>query len=128
MPNNEGLEAFGGFLEKLDRKTRERLQVARDVTNEMLPSASLEYNWATGGGVPRGAITTLYGNYSSPKTALVLESLGQLQKKRQVCAVIDSEHTFDKVWAQRLGVDVDRLFLIRKKSFGAIVDEVVPLI
>ena len=116
------------FLEKLDPKTRKRFKTARETKSEVLPSASLEFNWAVGGGFPRGAITTIYGNYSSSKTALTLETIGRLQKEGKICAFIDSEKSFKNDWAAKLGVDLDKLLLIRKASYGAIVDEVVPLI
>jgi recombination protein RecA len=122
---NENLDAF---LEKLDPKTRKRFKMAQEVSNEKLPSASLEFNWATGGGFPRGAITTLYGNYSSTKTALVLATIGQLQKDGRICVFVDSEKTFRKDWAANLGVDLKSLILIQKKSYGAIVDEINPLL
>lgn len=102
--------------------------MAQDVENHKLPTASLELNDALGGGLPRAAISTIYGNFSSTKTALMLETIGRLQKQGQICAFIDAEATYDKAWAARLGVDNDNLILIRKRSFGAIVDEVVPLI
>jgi recombination protein RecA len=116
------------LLEKLDPKTRKRFKMAQESSIEMLPSASLELNDATGGGFPRGAITTVYGNYSSTKTAVVLQTIGRLQKRGLVCAFVDAESTYDKNWAARLGVDNEKLILIRKKSFGAIFDEVRPLL
>jgi recombination protein RecA len=116
------------LLEKLDPKTRKRFKMAQESSIEMLPSASLELNDATGGGFPRGAISTVYGNYSSTKTAVLLQTIGRLQRRGLVCAFIDAESTYDKNWAARLGVDNEKLILIRKKSFGAIFDEVRPLL
>jgi recombination protein RecA len=121
-------DTMDAFLEKLDPKTRKRFKMAQEVTTEMLPSASLEFNWATGGGFPRGAITTVYGNYSSSKTALTLATIANLQKMGLNCAFIDAEKSFKKDWAVKLGVDLDKLILIRKASYGAIVDEIVPLL
>jgi recombination protein RecA len=121
-------ESMLAFLEKLDPKTRKRFQMAQDVNTEMLPSASLELNWATGGGFPRGAITTIYGNYSASKTALCLATIGKLQKLGYVCAFVDAEKSFKREWAIKLGVDVESLILVQKASFGAIVDEIRPLI
>lgn len=122
--NNNLLE----FLERLDPKTRKRFKMAHEVSTEMLPTASLEVNYATGGGFPRGAITTVYGSYSSTKTALCLSTIGVLQKQGLVCAFIDAENTYDKEWAARLGVNNEQLILIRKRSFGAIIDEINPLL
>lgn len=121
-------DALTALLEKLDPKTRKRFKMAQEVTTEMLPSASLEYNWATGGGFPRGAITTVYGNYSASKTALTLATIGRLQEQGYTCAFIDAEKAFKKDWAAKLGVNLDELILVQKASFGAIVDEVRPLV
>jgi len=116
------------LLEKLDPKTRKRFKMAQESNIEMLPSASLELNDATGGGFPRGAISTVFGNFSSSKTAMLLQTIGRLQRRGLTCAFIDAEGTYDKNWATRLGVDNEKLILIRKKSFGAIFDEVRPLL
>lgn len=120
-----GLEEL---LAKLDPKTRKRFQTASNVSKEFLPTASLELNEALGGGFPRSQISTIFGNYSSSKTAMTLETIGRLQKTGLTCAFVDAEGTYDKEWATRLGVDNDSLILVRKKSFGAITDEIVPLL
>lgn len=114
------------FLEKLDPKTRKRVKMASETFTEMLPSASLEFNWATGGGFPRGNISTVFGNYSSSKTALVLQTIALLQKQGLICGFISAEAKFDKAWAARLGVDTEKLIIVEQKSFGAIIDEITP--
>lgn len=121
----ENLEAF---LEKLDPKTRKRFKVAQDVHKEVLPTASLVIDYCTSGGFPRDAITTVYGNNSSGKTAAILQTIGILQKLGYVCAFVDAEGTYDAGWGRRLGVDNSTLLLIRKRSFGAITDEIIPLL
>lgn len=114
------------FLEKLDPKTRKRLKMAAEVEKEVLPTSSLVIDYCTSGGFPRAAITTVYGNNSSGKTAMVLATIGILQKLGHICAFVDAEGTYDKAWGARLGVDNDALILITKRSFGAITDEVIP--
>lgn len=116
------------FLAKLDPKTRKRFQVASNVEKELLPTSSLVVDYCTSGGFPRGAITTVFGNNSSGKTAMILQTIGLLQKMGNVCAFVDAEGTYDKAWGARLGVDNDQLILISKRSFGAITDEVIPLL
>jgi recombination protein RecA len=73
-------------------------------------------------------MTLLYGNTSSGKSLLMLQSIGQWQKQGLICAYVDAEGTFSADFAERLGVDTDQLILIQKKSFGAVTDEVVPLL
>jgi recombination protein RecA len=51
-----------------------------------------------------------------------------MQADGKICAFVDAENTYDKEWATRLGVDNDSLILIRRRSAGAIGDQLAPLI
>jgi recombination protein RecA len=119
---------INSFLEKLDKKTRDRFKLAREITNDFLPSSSLTANYVMGGGFPRAALTTVYGNYSAGKSGLLLESVGTMQKAGAVCAWVDVENSFRADWAAKLGVDIDSLIVIRQRGAGAIADGVAPLI
>jgi RecA/RadA recombinase len=116
------------FLEKLDPKTRKRIQTAQNTETIRLPLASVGLTDALGGGIGAGRVTTVFGNTSAGKSVLMQQSIGQWQEQGLICAYGDSEMTFDKKWAARLGVDNDELILIQKRSVGAMTDEVVPLI
>lgn len=121
-------EAISEFLERLDPKTRKQFKTAQEVTKERLATSSLTINALTGGGLPRGSITTVHGNPSSGKTGMMLESIGKLQADGKSCAFVDVENTFDREWAERLGVDTRSLILIQKRSAGSIADQVGDLI
>ncbi len=64
-----------------------------------------------GGGIPRGRITELYGDYSSLKSYVALRCVAETQAAGGVCAYIDTEHAFDAGWATSLGVQVGDLIL-----------------
>jgi recombination protein RecA len=69
------------------------------------------------GGLPRGRVIEIYGPESSGKTTLAIHVIAEAQKKGGMCAIIDAEHAFDSIYAQKLGVDIDNL-LISQPDYG----------
>ena len=63
------------------------------------------------GGVPRGRITEIYGPESSGKTTLSLHVAAEAQKAGGICAFIDMEHALDPLYAQKIGVDIQQLYV-----------------
>ena len=79
---------------------------------DVIPTGSIGLNAALGvGGYPRGRIIEIYGPESSGKTTLALHAIAEAQKMGGVAAFIDAEHAFDRFYAQKLGVDVDNLWI-----------------
>lgn len=79
---------------------------------EVIPTGSLTLDLALGiGGYPKGRVVEIYGPESSGKTTLAIHAIAQAQKKGGICAIIDAEHAFDKLYAQQLGVDVENLLI-----------------
>lgn len=107
---------FQDFLNNLDPKDQKKLKVASTVKNEKIPVASRRLTIALAGGIPRGRITTIYGNYSAGKTMLCLQSIALWQQMGLICGFIDCERTFDAEFAQRLGVNTDELVFDGSKS------------
>lgn len=78
----------------------------------IIPTGSLALDIALGvGGVPRGRIVEIYGPESSGKTTLALHVIAEAQRNGGVAAFIDAEHALDPVYAKRLGVNTDELFI-----------------
>ena len=79
---------------------------------ETIPTGSIALDYALGvGGYPRGRIIEIYGPESSGKTTLALHAIAETQKAGGIAAFIDAEHAFDRFYAQKLGVDVDNLWI-----------------
>jgi recombination protein RecA len=77
-----------------------------------ISSGSLALDMALGvGGLPCGRITEIYGPESAGKTTLCLHVIAEAQKKGGICAFIDMEHALDSVYAARIGIDADRLYI-----------------
>ncbi|MBR4365475.1 MAG: recombinase RecA [Bacteroidaceae bacterium] len=79
---------------------------------EVISSGSIGLNAALGvGGYPRGRIIEIYGPESSGKTTLAIHAIAEAQKQGGTAAFIDAEHAFDRFYAEKLGVDVNNLWM-----------------
>jgi len=77
-----------------------------------ISSGSLGLDIALGvGGFPRGRVIEIYGPESSGKTTLALHTIAEAQKKGGIAAFVDAEHAFDKIYAEKLGIDLDNLLV-----------------
>ncbi len=79
---------------------------------EVIPTGSIGLNHALGvGGYPRGRIIEIFGPESSGKTTLTIHAIAEAQKAGGIAAFIDAEHAFDPTYAQKLGVNLDELYI-----------------
>ena len=79
---------------------------------EVIPTGSIGLNAALGvGGYPKGRIIEIFGPESSGKTTLAIHAIAECQKAGGVAAFIDAEHAFDRFYAEKLGVDIDNLYM-----------------
>ena len=79
---------------------------------EVIPTGSLQLDFALGvGGLPKGRIVEIYGPESSGKTTVALHCVAEAQKMGGTAAFIDAEHALDPVYAEKLGVDIDELYV-----------------
>ena len=78
-----------------------------------IPFSSPRLNYMTYGGMPVGRIIEFAGEEGGGKTTTALDLVAHAQKMfpdKQVLYV-DIERTLDAEWAEKLGVDIDRLIL-----------------
>ena len=79
---------------------------------DVIPTGSIGLDFALGvGGYPRGRIIEIYGPESSGKTTLAIHAIAEAQKLGGIAAIIDAEHAFDRFYAEKLGVDVNNLWI-----------------
>jgi len=79
---------------------------------DVIPSGSISLNAALGvGGYPKGRIIEIFGPESSGKTTLAIHAIAECQKQGGIAAFIDAEHAFDRFYAEKLGVDMTRLWI-----------------
>jgi recombination protein RecA len=79
---------------------------------KVIPSGSIGVDLALGvGGYPRGRVIEIYGPEASGKTTLAIHAIAEAQKAGGIAAFIDAEHAFDRFYAQKLGVDIENLYI-----------------
>lgn len=85
---------------------------AASMNVETVPTGALSLDIALGlGGIPRGRVIEVYGPESSGKTTVALHMIAQSQKQGGIAGFIDAEHALDPVYAKKIGVDIDNLYI-----------------
>jgi recombination protein RecA len=84
-----------------------------------IPTGLFPLDLALAGGFPRGKISIIFGPESSSKTNIALLAIASHQRMfpDKLCVLFDVENGFDPVWAEKLGIVVDKLVVI-KPSYG----------
>ena len=115
-PQSEKLKALQAAMSKIEKDFGKGSIMKlgdESVENvEVIPTGSIGLNAALGvGGYPRGRIIEIYGPESSGKTTLAIHAIAEAQKQGGIAAFIDAEHAFDRFYAEKLGVDVNNLWI-----------------
>lgn len=88
---------------------------------QKIPFSSCRLNYMTYGGIPIGRIAEFFGTDGSGKTTTAIDIAGQAQKlfSDKKVLFVDIEHTFDPVWATKLGLNCDDIIYLDPDSMGA---------
>ena len=96
---------------------------------EVIPTGSLQLDFALGvGGLPKGRIVEIYGPESSGKTTLALHCIAEAQKQGGTAAFIDAEHALDPVYASKVGVDINELYVSQPDNGEQALDIIEALV
>ncbi len=96
---------------------------------EVISTGCLTLDVALGiGGMPRGRMVEIYGPESSGKTTVALHVVAEAQKMGGVAAFVDAEHALDPVYAKKLGVNLDELYVSQPDSGEQALDIVDALV
>ncbi len=115
--NSDKMKALDAVLLQIEKQYGKGsiMRLGDDAGNteiEVIPSGCLTLDLALGiGGFPRGRIIEIYGPESSGKTTVALHAIAEAQKMGGVAAFIDAEHALDPVYAKKLGVNLDELYV-----------------
>lgn len=83
-----------------------------DKSVEAVTTGTLSVDLALGvGGLPKGRIIEVYGPESGGKTTFTLHVIAQVQKQGGIAAFVDAEHALDPAYAQKLGVNINELYV-----------------
>ncbi len=110
------LKALQLTIDKLDKTygkgTVMKLSDESIINIPAISTGSLGLDMALGiGGIPRGRVIEIYGPESSGKTTLAMHCIAEAQKEGGIAAFIDAEHAFDKLYAEKLGIDTENLLI-----------------
>ncbi|KAL9277776.1 putative ATP diphosphatase [Arabidopsis thaliana] len=105
-------------LEQLDKKYGKGATVMGDtvIKTERRKTGSLGLDIITGGGYGRGRMVEVYAPESSGKTTLAIHAMVESQKVGGVVAVVDTEHAFDRSYAEALGLDMSKVIFSQPSS------------
>ena len=114
--NTDKLKALRAAMDKIEKNYGKGSIMKLGDENiediEVIPTGSIALNAALGvGGYPKGRIVEIYGPESSGKTTIAIHAIAEAQKKGGIAAFIDAEHAFDRFYAEKLGVDVENLWI-----------------
>jgi len=115
-------------LAKLNPKLRKSVMSGDEMPKtEYATTPSFGLNRALNGGLPYGRQVLIWGSKSSAKSSLCLQMIGEAQKENKICAWIDAEMSYDKTWAEKLGVDTSKLIVSQARTINEMVDVGVQL-
>ena len=114
--NSEKMKALQAAMQKIEKSYGHgsimRMADENIEQVDVIPTGSIGLNAALGvGGYPKGRIIEIYGPESSGKTTLAIHAIAEAQKRGGIAAFIDAEHAFDRFYAQKLGVDMNNLWI-----------------
>lgn len=92
--------------------TLQSLGEAKNLEIETISTGSIGVDIALGvGGMPCGRIIEIYGPESSGKTTMCLHLIAEAQKSGGLCAFVDMEHALDPIYAEKIGVNLETLYV-----------------
>jgi recombination protein RecA len=110
-------------LAQLNPKLRKTVMSGDSIpATEYAATPSFGLNSALNGGLPYGRQVLIWGSKSSAKSSLCLQMIGLAQKEGKICAWIDAEMSYDKAWAEKLGVDTSKLIVSQCRTINEMVD------
>lgn len=110
LSSEEKMAILRGEIALINKKhKREVISIGKYKELKRILFKSRAMNEITGGGVPRGRFTVIWGPKGSAKTTNCYDIVANAQQEGLACLWIDFERSFDPIWAAKQGVLVDDL-------------------
>ena len=111
------------IMSAVNKRFKEEIvtQGLNDYAYKRIKFTSPRMNYCTFGGIPIGKITEFYGEEHGGKTTTALDIVANYQHSddNRDVLYIDAENTLDVEWAKKIGVDIDKLYILQPKSQSA---------
>ena len=101
------------LVQPIEARLDVRFHLPQPRTVERIPTGIPAIDALTSGGIPRGALTEIYGPPSSGRTSLLFALLARMTANQEYGALIDASDAFDPASAAESGVHLSRLLWIR---------------
>lgn len=112
----------------LNPKLRKTILLGDSVpATEYAKTPSIGLNRAMNGGMPYGRQVLVWGNKSAGKSSFCLQIIAEAQKEGKICAWIDGEMSYDRMWAEKLGVDTSKLIYSQARTINDMTDVAINL-
>lgn len=100
------------------------------VNTDRIPTGMFELDLALAGGFPKGKTCMIFGPESSNKTNIALMLIANHQRlwPDEVCIFVDVENEFNAPWAAKMGVDVEKLMVLKPAYAEQAVDMIETLL
>lgn len=108
---NERRKRLVETLKKFNKKEKDEvLFFGNEIENQKLIPTGIELiDNFLGGGVKRGTHTIFWGDFSTGKTSLALQTIGNAQKQGKICVYINLEKPVDNERFVAMGVNLEEL-------------------
>ena len=111
------------LLKEVNKQAKETIltEGLADYSYKRIPFTSPRMNYCTYGGLPIGKLIEFYGEEHGGKTTTALDIVANYQHGDDGRGVlyVDAENTLDYEWAKKLGVDIDRMYVLQPKAQSA---------
>jgi len=95
----------------------------------VISTGSIGLDYITGvGGLPRGKIVEIFGDYSSGKSTILLNTIANANKMGEMAALIDVENSFDPNYAEKIGVCFNKTPIFQPDSAEDALNQMVSLV
>lgn len=110
------------LIKKINKETDNIMSIGLpEYEYERIPFSSPRMNYCTYGGLPVGTLVEFFGEQHGGKTTTALDIVANYQQMNTGKMVLycDCENTLDRVWASKIGVDLDNIYIIQPKAESA---------
>lgn len=124
-----------GNLDKIIAQINKKLPGSATKLSDMpyknaprISTGSFALDIALGGGLVEGSIVEVFGEASTAKSLIALKTISEAQKLEKKTVYIDLEGSLDKNWATKVGVDPNKLILLRPRTDVEALDNLISVV
>ena len=117
------------ILDVINKELKTNLMIGNDeaLDTQRIETGMPALDGMLGGGVPRLAVTELFGYQSSGKTYISQRIIAHAQTLGNKCAFIDAEFSYDPIWSANIGIDTEKLIVARPQTGEKALDILLSL-